>query len=311
MNKINNIKNYILKSYNNIEISNYSITDYNRVNRFVCNKLNYLNSIVKGNKIKNIILLFNDDIYSLISYNLLSSLKGITNFNLYIYGNIIKTKEYMNSKKNYIKINKKYINNTPNCLYINPYNPIYDMFYNKPIYKVLFNKFYSKKIKSINIIDKLTPEDIIICNEFYNISTFEYFNKRKKKIFLDYNNLFIKNNYIHYPKDKKIYFIKLLGNEKDNIGDLIDNINNNKNNIISIFYWCDNKEIFKDKIFNHLPSYLAPNENNTNLLCPDVLYSIDSIFPEYKPRIDNIKENKEELHNFDEEELWTNENCNI
>lgn len=318
MNNIKSIKRYILQSNNKIELPClYNTNNDIRVNNILTIKINNLNSIIKNNKIENIILFYNDDIYSLISYTLLSSLKSITNFNLYIYGKINKTKKYLGIKTkdnkiiyNYNKIKKKDINNFPNTLYIDSYNHIYNL-YHKPIYKVIKNKLYSNKNK-INIIDDLTPEDIIICSKFYNIPIFELFNKRKKKIFLRYNNLYIENNYIKEP-NKKIYFIKLTGTDKDNIDNIIRDINENKDNISSIFYWCDNIDIFTNKIFSLIPSYLAPNEYNTNINHIDIYYSILSLFPEYKPIIHNININKDEIKDCDieDEEVYIHESYSI
>lgn len=318
MNNIKSIKRYILQSNNKIELPClYNTNNDIRVNNILTIKINNLNSIIKNNKIENIILFYNDDIYSLISYTLLSSLKSITNFNLYIYGKINKTKKYLGIKTkdnkiiyNYNKIKKKDINNFPNTLYIDAYNHIYNL-YHKPIYKVIKNKLYSNKNK-INIIDDLTPEDIIICSKFYNIPIFELFNKRKKKIFLRYNNLYIENNYIKEP-NKKIYFIKLTGTDKDNIDNIIRDINENKDNISSIFYWCDNIDIFTNKIFSLIPSYLAPNEYNTNINHIDIYYSILSLFPEYKPVIHNININKDEIKDCDieDEEVYIHESYSI
>lgn len=318
LNEIKSIKRYILQSNNKIELSClYNTNNDIRVNNILTIKINNLNSIIKNNKIENVILFYNDDIYSLISYTLLSSLKSITNFNLYIYGKINKTKKYLGIKTkdnkiiyNYNKIKKKDIDNFPNILYIDSYNHIYNL-YHKPIYKVIKNKLYSNKNK-INIIDDLTPEDIIICSKFYDIPIFELFNKRKKKIFLRYNNLYIENNYIKEP-NKKIYFIKLTGTDKDNIDNIIKDINENKNNISAIFYWCDNKDIFTNRIFSLIPTYLAPNEYNTNINHIDIYYSILDLFSEYKPIVHNININKDEIKdcNIEDEEVYIHESYSI
>ena len=99
LNEIKSIKKYILQSNNKIELPClYNTNDNIRVNNILTIKINNLNSIIKNNKIENIILFYNDDIYSLISYTLLSSLKSITNFNLYICGKINKTKKYLGIK---------------------------------------------------------------------------------------------------------------------------------------------------------------------------------------------------------------------
>lgn len=318
MNNIKSIKKYILQSNNKIELPCLYYTNNDiRVNNILTVKINNLNSIIKNNKIENIILFYNDDIYSLISYTLLSSLKSITNFNLYIYGKINKTKKYLGIKTkdnkiiyNYNKIKKKDINNFPNTLYIDSYNHIYNL-YHKPIYKVIKNKLYSNKNK-INIIDDLTPEDIVICSKFYNIPIFELFKRKEKKIFLRYNNLYIENNYIKEP-NKKIYFIKLTGTDEDNIDNIIKDINENKDNISAIFYWCDNKEIFKNKIFSLIPSYFAPNEYNTNINHIDIYYSILELFPEFKPTVHNININNKEIKDCDieDEEVYIHESYSI
>ena len=163
MNVYNNISYKIIYNYLNLDYPNGLISYSDQTNKTICKIMNDFINIYKNDfDFKTFILVSQDDIYSLIAYNILKNIQGMYKFNLKIIGKRKNTKEFI-KKNNFINKFKLKKIKQDNIIYISCFNPIYKVKNNKNTFKELrANNCY-------NIIDKFTPLQFQIISEFYAI----------------------------------------------------------------------------------------------------------------------------------------------
>lgn len=269
----NLISNKIIYNFLNLDYPNKIINYENQTNKTVCKVMNHFIDTYKdyfNNKI--FILISQDDIYSLIAYNILKNIQGTYSFNLKIFGKRKKLKKHI-PKKEFIskmKINSKKIKQ--DIIFISSFNPIYKVENNSKVYKDLGSDSFFK------IIDIFTPMQFYILSNFYSIKDQNLLKDFKKEKFLDFkwftlhNGTFQKDPYIFnneyfinitnkYLKEKEIYLIKFSGNNSD--FPIFDNIIKTDN--ICLYFFNKEKEKFLETNLNpYINSMNCINEDNTN-----------------------------------------------
>lgn len=158
-------------------ITRYELNmDYKIIGMSIEDQTNYLiQSIIndlyeKIDTSKIIVYIYNDDLISLIGYNILKTIQMIKPFKLRIFGKIKKTKKMIKAKEKFIskrKINKILSKN----FIISSFNPIY---------KVKNLNHISKKIFCLynyQLMDKFTPEELKMAQEFYHIGYIKDYQK--------------------------------------------------------------------------------------------------------------------------------------
>lgn len=131
---------------------------------------------------------YNDDLISLIGYNILLIVKSIEpKFNFYLYGNKKRTRKYLKSQKfySYNQIKK----NKDNIILISSFNPIYKVgkfFKSSKVFS--FNKKDIRTLikPSFELMRQFTPDELFTAQKFYGIG----YIKNYKKL----NNIDIKDN---------------------------------------------------------------------------------------------------------------------
>lgn len=260
--------------------------DYPRANQNYINQTNTTISTIMNDFIKQyynnfkdtyFILLYNDDIYSLIAYQILKNIQGIYPFKLKILGKRKNTKIETNKKDflNYFQLNKI---KKENIIYISCFNPIYKVKNSILPFKELRNNCY-------NIIEKFTPIQFKIMTNFYAIKNnklLSEFNNGFFEQFCDFSNskgffqkctLIFTNPYFdNIIKDiKTLDLIQLQGNEEDFL--IFDQIVKTSNNHICFYYYDINNKEF---LMNNLNSYINPaniicNNNSNNITISNTL----------------------------------------
>lgn len=223
-------------------------------------------------KNKTFILIYNDDIYSLIAYQIIKNIQGLFSFNLKVDGKRKNTKTEI-SKKDFLNYFQKKKLNKDNIIYISCFNPIYKVKNNENSFKEL-----SHNNEVYNIIEKFTPLQFQIMSEFYSI-------KNNKLLQEFYKSYFVKLKWftLHPEKfqnkidffideysseiideslqNKIIYLIKLNGDEND--FPLFDKLLNT--NGIFLYFYDSEKINFLEVNFNF---YIEPrnkiDKNNSN-----------------------------------------------
>lgn len=277
MNADNNILHKIIYNYLNLDYPNGLISYSDQTNKTICKVMNdFINTYKNDFDSKNFILIYQDDIYSLITYNILKNIQGIYNFNLKIFGKRKKTKKYI-KKNNFINKFKIKKIKQDDIIYISCFNPIYKVKNKKNVFKELrTNNYY-------NLIDKFTPLQFQIISEFYAIKDEKLLQEFKQDYFLDFkwftlhegtfqnnfdtdifNNEYFNNIFKNEFNKTNIYIIKLNGNENDfPLFDYLRNIDG-----INLYFF-DNKNL--NFLQTNLNFYINPknaikNYNSNNYL---------------------------------------------
>lgn len=277
MNVYNNISYKIIYNYLNLDYPNGLISYSDQTNKTICKIMNDFINIYKNDfNFKTFILVSQDDIYSLIAYNILKNIQGMYKFNLKIIGKRKNTKEFI-KKNNFINKFKLKKIKQDNIIYISCFNPIYKVKNNKNTFKELrANNYY-------NIIDKFTPLQFQIISEFYAIKNEKLLQEFKQNYFLDFkwftlhDGTFENNAGIDIFNNE--YFYDIIKNKFNQINTYIIKLNGNENDFIlfdsliktdGIFlYFFDNKNI--DFLKENLNFYISPknaikNYNSNNYL---------------------------------------------
>lgn len=277
MNVDNNILHKIIYNYLNLDYPNGLISYSDQTNKTICKVMNdFINTYKNDFDSKNFILIYQDDIYSLITYNILKNIQGIYNFNLKVFGKRKKTKKYI-KKNNFINKFKIKKIKQDDIIYISCFNPIYKVKNKKNVFKELrTNNYY-------NLIDKFTPLQFQIISEFYAIKDEKLLQEFKQDYFLDFkwftlhegtfqnnfdtdifNNEYFDNIFKNEFNKTNIYIIKLNGNENDfPLFDYLRNIDG-----INLYFF-DNKNL--NFLQTNLNFYINPknaikNYNSNNYL---------------------------------------------
>lgn len=277
MNVDNNILHKIIYNYLNLDYPNGLISYSDQTNKTICKVMNdFINTYKNDFDSKSFILIYQDDIYSLITYNILKNIQGIYNFNLKVFGKRKKTKKYV-KKNNFINKFKIKKIKQDDIIYISCFNPIYKVKNKKNVFKELrTNNYY-------NLIDKFTPLQFQIISEFYAIKDEKLLQEFKQDYFLDFkwftlhegtfqnnfdtdifNNEYFDNIFKNEFNKTNIYIIKLNGNENDfPLFDYLRNIDG-----INLYFF-DNKNL--NFLQTNLNFYINPknaikNYNSNNYL---------------------------------------------
>lgn len=269
-----NVFNKIIYNYLDLDYPNNLITYENQTNKTVCKIMNNFIDTYKNdfNK-KKFILMYQDDIYSLIAYNILKNIQGIYNFNLKIYGKRKNTKKYI-KKNEFINFFKLKRIKQKDIVYISCFNPIYKVKNSQILFKELsLNNCYK-------IIDKFTPSQFDILTEFYSIRE-ETFLKEFKlesvlqfrrftlnpELFLNQKPDIFKNDYFskiveQELNNSKFYLVKLNGEEDD--FKLFDYLIKLKE--ICFYFYDEEKEDFLKLNLNHYvkQANIINNYNSNN-----------------------------------------------
>lgn len=271
----NNVFNKIIYNYLNLDYSNNLIDYENQTNQTVCKIMNNFIDTYKNNfNNKTFILMYQDDIYSLIAYNILKNIQGVYHFNLKIYGKRKNTKQYIKKNEfvNFLKFKRI---KQENIIYISCFNPIYKVKNSPILFKELsYNDCYK-------IINKFTPYQFEILSKFYSIKKEILLDEFKLNFFIQFKQFtsdiqsfldekpdIFKNKYfsdmVEYElKNSKFYLIKLNGNESD--FELFDRLI--KLNEVCFYFYDNNKEkedFLKLNLNNYVPTANIINKNNSN-----------------------------------------------
>lgn len=269
----NSIFNKIIYNSLNLDYPNKIIDYENQTNKTVCKIMNnFIDTYKDYFNDKIFVLISQDDIYSLIAYNILKNIQGTYTFNLKILGKRKNLKKYIPKKEfiSKIKINSKKIKQ--DIIFISSFNPIYKVENSSKVYKNLNSD------SSFKIIDIFTPMQFYILSSFYSIKDQDLLKKFKEKDFLDFrwftlnNGTFQKdscifnNNYFtnivdKYLKEKEVYLIKFLGDNSD--FSIFDDIIRT-NNICLYFFDKEKKEFLETNLNMYINPINCINENNAN-----------------------------------------------
>ena len=211
----------------------------NQVNQLINYLINkFIVDYEKNYKGKFIILEFQNDVLSLITYNFLKNIQSVYDIPLLIVGKHQLLKKYLKSlKKNQNKKKEKFISDfkakrlleKEQAILISCYNPIYQVENTSKN----FNKFKN----TFNLVERITPEEISIIKGFYSLDNFDEINWDLFKQFNKFCNgeeIFgIEDFNLFYPQE--IFVIKMTGdNEIDN-----QNVNEAVDTEGLIFYDCE------------------------------------------------------------------------
>lgn len=284
------IENRFLQSHYLLDYKDSDLDDETQTNILIVRIINNICKKIDNNKIDTIILEYQDDIISLISYRILKIVQlNYKNFNLYIYGKRRKTRKAIKEKSiTKLKVNKLLKLNS--SLYVSSYNPIYNVVSNKK----KFNKFYSN---IFFIMRNFTVQELQMARLFYHIGyykndileqnndlnykAFERFCSGESSALLEifpYVNI----NINELNDKKNIYLVRLNSNIEQNINKLqqiegcpgiviylyeedgkITNIIKNETILQMIYEF--NRSVFC--FYNRInESSLIPNENEFNKL---------------------------------------------
>lgn len=296
INDYETIKQQFIKNTYNLSIYNKMNLDYNRhiisyedqtnktINKIMNNFINkYKNDFDK----KQFILLYNDDIFSLIAYYILKNIQGLYNFNLKIKGKRQNTKKHIN-RKLFVNKFKRY----KDVIYISCDNPLYKV-KNKG---VSFNKL--KYNDSYKIIDRFTPDQFVIISKFYSINDLELLSEFSKDYFIEFQRAIIDIDFTKYfdyfdTKEKILFLVKLEGNENDfKIFDKIINID-------KPIIFCYNKEKY-----NFLNENLNPFIRNSNIIRQDINTIPEENYDKFKELLNRFGIRYEIGNNSDKCEKW-------
>lgn len=276
-------KNELFRYGLNLDYPRPDIDYLNQTNTTVSKIMNDFVGQYKNNfKDKKFILFYNDDIYSLIAYQILKNIQGIYPFTLQLYGKRKNTKKLINKKEFLTFLSKK--SSIKNAIYISCFNPIY---------KVKNSKISFKELSNPNcycIIDKFTPTQFRILSNFYHINDSKLLRDMTTKKFLDFDNFTLyrdvkninsisKNSFYLGCKDfynetinkiTEINLIKFKGNKDDFT--LFDKVLKNCDN--KIYYYFYDKKSYQFLIENFNPyinSVNVINEYNSNTILQNPL----------------------------------------
>lgn len=268
----NKVKNKLLFNSLNLDYPIEIISYNNQTNNTITKIMNnFIEKYQQDFSNKTFILVYQDDIYSLIAYQILKNIQGLYPFTLKILGKSKMTKHDINKKDLLTYLQKKKINKSENIIYISCFNPIYKVKNSKIPFKELSKDCYC-------IIEKFTPLQFKIMSEFYNIKNFKLLQEFKTDTFLDFQRFtlcggFTSQDYsntfadlLNIESSKTIELIKLKGDETD--FKIFDNIRKNDKEIICFYYFNEDKFEFLTKNFNMFisPANTIQRENsNTSL----------------------------------------------
>lgn len=256
----NILNNYLIYHALNLDYPNEILNYEDQTNKTINNIMNdFINKYKKDFNNKYFILISQNDIYSLIAYNILKNIQGLYDFKLKVYKNNGLTKKDIN-KKDFISYFKLKTINQKNIIYISCFNPILKVKNNNNMFRKLSGE------NSYNIIEKFTPKQFEIIIKFYNLYKsklfksyqvrdidFEHFISDLSLPHYYINKYF--NNLIEQSKNKEIYLIKFEGDEKDfKIFDEIITTNN-----ICLYF-------FENKVEDFLKRNLNVFINSSNII---------------------------------------------
>ena len=232
------------KEFNYEEQTNRTLNTI--VNNFVHNYKNMFNT-------HTFILEYQDDVFGIITYNILKNIQGIYNFDLKVFGKVKKTKNLFYNNKDIIT--KRKLKQFDNIIKINCFNPLY--------YVDFSGKDFNDLSNSISLIDRFTPQQLEYLCKFFNLNDIknkEILQPLLKMDFFTLNTLYVNfNNFTDSKALKEKYTMNipkfqvynLTGTEEDfSIFDLI--LKQEKESIY--FYYCpEDKEQF---VINNLNYFI-------------------------------------------------------
>lgn len=116
---------------------------------------------------KIFILEYNDDLISVIAYNILSRISDISDLQFNIFGKAKRTKSYIfkKDKKKFISL-RKIRKIKDRCIFVSVLNPIYNVI---PQNKNFKNLGASLAIDTIKLMENFTPQEMFEAQKFYGI----------------------------------------------------------------------------------------------------------------------------------------------
>lgn len=167
------MKDIILRYRLNMDYKIEGLSLEKQTNFLINDIINDLYKKIDGSKI--IVYEYNDDLISLIGYNVLKAVQAIKPFKLKIYGKKPKkTKKMIKAKENFISQRKvKKLIKDSKCLIISSFSPIYKVGKIEHISnKINFTDHYDYKI-----MERFTPEEISMSQKFYHIGYIKDYQK--------------------------------------------------------------------------------------------------------------------------------------
>lgn len=219
---------------------------------------------------KKIILEYQDDLLSVITYRILKNICAINEFEIFIYGKKKKTKTYIEKKDKNIslrKINKIIKKEKQDILYVSCFNPIYKVINSKKVFNVF-------QCDTYNPIANFTPDEIHMTQVFYHIGYIKDEINFTSSIIKDYSffcdsiynmssdiDIFLSN--FLYPIPNEINLIWLCGDEKIDEEELKE-IQNTKG--MNFYFYQEEPSIFKSYFSLYLSNKSnIPNKNFGNI----------------------------------------------
>ena len=251
----------------------------NWTNSLINRKINnVMRQYSKNFRTKKFILEFNDDLVSLIAYNILNRLSDISDFSFYIFGKAKRTKNYIykKDKKNFISL-RKIRKIKDQCIYVSVFNFIYNVI---PQKRKFNNLGISLGIDTIDLMRDFTPQELFTAQQFYGIGYINDGFYYKNLSLSGYNN-WVENpcNYAVPPmvkfenQIKGVQLVYLDGNMNNNV-EVLRQVEQTDD---VVMFFTENEEVTEEqqkllssfahwvKMKSNIPKKEYMNLNNYNL----------------------------------------------
>ncbi len=299
------VKAKILHHSLNLDYQQNGISAENQVNQFI----NYImNSFLlkfheEDFKTKYFVLEFQNDMLSLITYNMLKALQSVYNFQILIYGKHSQLNSYIKRYKNH-KNKERTINiftfnrlkKENRMVLISCYNPIYQV--------VNITKKFNKFDLCFNFIERMTQKEIFIAKDFYDIelsktdeAIFQNTLVCDFQSFCDGENASLfnwKNESLSIPKE--IHIVKLTNDNESN-NELLNDIVKTQD---MVFYECDEDLLKYPILFSDFQFYLKNKSNIAGYWNVNAYSIVQTLIRDYNVKVI--------YHGEVNQQRWTNEN---
>lgn len=288
----------------NLDYQQNGISTENQANQFI----NYImNSFLlkfheEDFKTKYFVLDFQNDLLSLITYNMIKTLQSVYDFQILIYGKHSALNSYIkkhkkNKKKeriiNYFTFNK--LKKQNRIVLISCYNPIYQV--------ANTTKKFNKFDLYFNFVERMTQKEILIIKDFYGIDfqksdelVFQSVLARDFQDFCDGTNTNLFDLKVSLTIPKEIHIVKLSDNNEINnefLNEIVDSQD-------MVFYECDKDLLEYPILFSEFQYYLKNKSNIAGYWNVNAYSIVQTLIKDYNVKVI--------YHGEVNQQRWTNEN---